>query len=138
MYMYSSGAEIYLRPYYFTNSVSKHTIFWIACLFWQLKIMQSVMENIKAGEKNLFLNFIIILWTINLTKNLTEHWTKEYVLVIKFTKQMKFDFKKYQYYLYQITVQTLNSIELPIWISKHIIFMTIYCIFVSADLRKYT
>lgn len=136
--MYTSGAEIYLRPYYFTNSVSKHTIFWIACLFWQLKIMQSVMENIKAGEKNLFLNFIIILWTINLTKNLTEHWTKEYVLVIKFTKQMKFDFKKYQYYLYQITVQTLNSIELPIWISKHIIFMTIYCIFVSADLRKYT
>lgn len=58
--------------------------------------MQSVMENIKAGEKNLLLNFIIILWTINLTKNLTEHWTNAYVLVIKFTKQMKFDFKKYQ------------------------------------------
>lgn len=94
MYMYTSGAEIYLRPYYFTNSVLKHTIFLIACLFWQLKIMQSVMENIKAGEKNLLLNFII--WTINLTKNLTEHWTNAYVLVIKFTKQMKFDFKKYQ------------------------------------------
>lgn len=57
--------------------------------------MQSVMENIKAGEKNLLLNFII-LWTINLTKNLTEHWTNAYVLEIKFTKQMKFDFKKYQ------------------------------------------
>lgn len=71
--------------------------------------MQSVMENIKAGEKNLLLNFIIILWTINLTKNLTEHWTNAYVLVIKFTKQMKCDFKKCWYYLFQITMQTLNS-----------------------------
>lgn len=57
---------------------------------------QSVMENIKADKKNLLLN-ILILWTINLTKNLTEYWTKEYVWVIKFTKQMKYDFKKILY-----------------------------------------